>query len=75
MSITKIAALTGCMMMCSSAIATAAYTYENDNKTYVATVTMRTLTINGVQQPRGDYTFGSGTLSVLQPSGLLLNVR
>ncbi|MBR2837362.1 MAG: hypothetical protein IKE55_01115 [Kiritimatiellae bacterium] len=39
------------------------------------TVNVRTLTVNGVQQPRGEYTFGGGTLSVQQPSGLTLKVR
>ncbi len=34
-----IAAFTGCLMMCAPVMATVAYTYENDNKTYVATVT------------------------------------
>ena len=39
------------------------------------TVNVRTLTINGVQQPRGDYTFGSGTLRVSHPRGLILSVQ
>ena len=39
------------------------------------TVCVRTLTINGVQQPRGDYTFGSGTLRVTHPCGLILSVQ
>lgn len=34
-----IAAFTGCLMMCAPVMATVAYTYENDDKTYVATVT------------------------------------
>lgn len=34
-----IAAFAGCLMMCAPVMATVAYTYENDNKTYVATVT------------------------------------
>ena len=39
------------------------------------TVNVRTLTVNGVQQPRGDYTFGSGTLRVSHPCGVILSVR
>lgn len=39
------------------------------------TVNVRTLTINGIQQPRGDYTFGSGTLRVSRPCGLILSVQ
>ncbi len=34
-----IAAFAGCLMMCAPVMATVAYTYENDDKTYVATVT------------------------------------
>ena len=34
-----IAVFAGCLMMCAPVMATVAYTYENDNKTYVATVT------------------------------------
>ena len=33
-----IAAFAGCLMMCAPVMATVAYTYENDDKTYVATV-------------------------------------
>ena len=33
------AAFAGCLMMCAPLMATVTYTYENDNKTYVATVT------------------------------------
>ena len=39
------------------------------------TVNVRTLTINGVQQPRGDYTFGSGTLHVSHPCGFQMSVK
>ena len=39
------------------------------------TVNVRTLTIGGVQQPRGDYTFGSGTLHVSRPCGFILCVH
>lgn len=39
------------------------------------TVRVRTLTVGGVLQKRGDYTFGSGTLSVSHPCGLVLSFR
>lgn len=39
------------------------------------TVHVRTLTVGGVLQKRGDYTFGSGTLSVSHPCGLVLSFR
>ena len=39
------------------------------------TVNVKTLTVGGVQQPRGDYTFGSGTLRVTHPCGLILSVQ
>lgn len=39
------------------------------------TVNVRTLTVGGVQQPRGDYTFGSGTLRVSHPCGFQMCVR
>ena len=39
------------------------------------TVTVRTLTINGVQQPVGDYTFGSGTLHVTGLPGLIMCIK
>ena len=38
-------------------------------------VKARTLTIDGVQQPRGDYAFGSGTLRVSRPCGLIFSVH
>ena len=39
------------------------------------TVTVRTLTVNGVQQPDGDYTFGSGTLHVTGVPGLIMCIK
>ena len=39
------------------------------------TVNVKTLTVGGVLQPRGDYTFGSGTLHVSHPCGFELRVR
>ncbi len=39
------------------------------------TVNVKTLTVGGVQQPRGDYTFGSGTLRVTHPRGFILSVQ
>ena len=39
------------------------------------TVCVKTLTLGGVQQPRGDYTFGSGTLRVSHPCGTILCVH
>ena len=39
------------------------------------TVTIKTLTIGGVQKPRGSYTFGDGTLFVTHPCGLQVRVR
>ena len=39
------------------------------------TVTVKTLTIGGVQKPRGSYTFGDGTLFVTHPCGLQVRVR
>ena len=39
------------------------------------TVNVRTLTVGGAQKPRGDYTFGSGTLHVSHPHGFELRVR
>ena len=39
MNMTKTTIFAGSLMMCASALATATYTYENDDKTYVATVT------------------------------------
>ena len=39
------------------------------------TVTVNTLTVGGVQKPAGNYTFGSGTLSVLRPRGFMLSVQ
>ena len=39
------------------------------------TVTVRTLTVNGVQQPVGDYTFGSGTLHVTGMPGLIMCIK
>ena len=39
------------------------------------TVNVRTLTVGGIQRQRGDYTFGSGTLSVTHPVGFQVNVR
>ena len=39
------------------------------------TVNVKTLTMGGVLQPRGDYTFGSGTLHVSHPCGFELRVR
>ena len=39
------------------------------------TVNVKTLTVGGVQKPRGDYTFGSGTLHVSHPHGFELCVR
>ena len=98
----KLASLSVCMgsLLCgTSAMATVAYTYENDDKTLVATVTdadaalttsaeeqamftasptnfvKRTLTVGGVLQKRGDYTFGSGTLHVSHPIGIQIIVR
>ena len=38
------------------------------------TNTVRTLTVGGVQQPNGYYTFGSGTLRVFKP-GMILSIR
>lgn len=39
------------------------------------TVNVRTLTINGIQQPRGDYTFGSGTLHVTGLPGFVISFQ
>ena len=39
------------------------------------TVNVKTLTVGGVLQHRGDYTFGSGTLRVTHPRGLILSVQ
>ena len=39
------------------------------------TVNVKTLTVGGVLQHRGDYTFGSGTLRVSHPRGLILSVQ
>lgn len=39
------------------------------------TVQVRTLTVGGVQQRRGDYTFGGGTLSVTHPVGFQMGIR
>ena len=39
------------------------------------TVNVRTLTVGGVLQKRGDYTCGSGTLRVSHPSGHQMSVR
>jgi len=39
------------------------------------TVNVRTLTVGGVLQKRGDYTFGSGTLHVSQPIGTQISFR
>ena len=39
------------------------------------TVNVRTLTVGGVQKPRGDYTFGSGTLHVSHPCGFQMSVK
>lgn len=39
------------------------------------TVCVKTLTVGGVQQRRGDYTFGSGTLRVSHPCGFQLRLR
>ena len=39
------------------------------------TVHARTLTIGGEQKPRGDYTFGSGTLHVSRPCGFIFSVH
>lgn len=39
------------------------------------TVNVRTLTVNGIQQPRGDYMFGSGTLHVSHPCGFQMRIR
>ena len=38
------------------------------------TVTVRTLTVGGVQKPNGNYTFGSGTLRVFKP-GFVVSAR
>ena len=39
------------------------------------TVHVKTLTVDGVLQQAGDYTFGDGTLSVSHPCGLMLSFR
>ena len=39
------------------------------------TNTVRTLTVGGVSQPYGYYTFGSGTLHVSQPIGTQISFR
>jgi len=39
------------------------------------TVNVRTLTVGGVLQKRGDYSFGSGTLRVSHPRGFQLSIR
>ena len=39
------------------------------------TVSVRTLTVGGVQQPCGDYTFGNGTLHVSHPLGFVLSIK
>ena len=39
------------------------------------TVKVRTLTIGGMLQKRGDYTFGSGTLHVSHPIGCQISIR
>ena len=39
------------------------------------TVKVKTLTVGGVQKPAGNYTFGSGTLSVSRPRGFMLSVQ
>jgi len=39
------------------------------------TVTVKTLTVGGVQKPAGNYTFGSGTLSVSRPRGFMMSVQ
>ena len=39
------------------------------------TVNVKTLTVGGVLQHRGDYTFGSGTLRVSHPCGFQLSIR
>ena len=39
------------------------------------TVNVKTLTVGGVLQHRGDYTFGSGTLRVSHPCGFILSVH
>jgi hypothetical protein len=38
-------------------------------------VCVKRLTVGGEQKPAGNYTFGSGTLSVSHPRGLVLIVR
>ena len=38
------------------------------------TVCVKTLTVGGVQKPAGNYTFGSGTLSVSHPRGFVLSI-
>ena len=39
------------------------------------TVSVRTLTVGGVQKTAGNYTFGSGTLHVSRPRGFMLSVQ
>ena len=39
------------------------------------TVNVMTLTVGGVQRPAGNYTFGSGTLHVARPTGLVIIVK
>ena len=39
------------------------------------TVCVKTLTIGGVKRPAGNYTFGSGTLSVSHPRGFMLSIK
>lgn len=39
------------------------------------TVNVKTLTVSGVLQHRGDYTFGSGTLHVSHPCGFQLSIK
>lgn len=39
------------------------------------TVKVRTLTVGGEQRHAGNYTFGSGTLSVSHPTGFVLSIR
>lgn len=39
------------------------------------TVNVKTLTVGGVLQHRGDYTFGSGTLRVTHPCGFQLSIK
>ena len=68
-------------------MATVTCTYENDDKTYVATVTdantdmssaaAAVLNGNSVTNfvQRGDYTFGSGMLRVSHPCGFRLRLR